>query len=266
MPTDLAPASQNQLKKWTRLLQGKFREEDGRFLAEGVKVVEELLQSDWPIEAIVVLPEKMPNWEKLSSIPNATLSSFPPVPLYQLSRADFKKLSQDKEPEGILAVVKSKDQPPLASLLKSPVGHILIAHEIANPQNLGALLRTARWFGFAGMILGSHSVDWTHPKAIRASMGAAFHLAIWSNVDLPTFLPEIKLKYRLIGSDVRAGDAPRPSTENAALLLGGESHGLPEHLLRLADEHWRIQGDAQAESLSLPQAAAIMMYEMSKKM
>lgn len=257
MPTDLAPASQNQLKKWTRLLQGKFRQEDGQFMAEGVKVVEELLQSDWALAAIVVLPEKMPYWEKLR---------FPDrIPVYQLSRSDFKKLSQDKEPEGILAIVNSKDQPPAASLLKSPVGHILVAFEIANPQNLGALLRTARWFGFQGIVLSRNCVDWTHPKAIRASMGAAFHLAIWSNVDLPTFLPEIKATYRLIGSDVRSGNAPHPSTKNAALLLGGESHGLPEHILRLADERWRIQGDAHAESLSLPQAAAIMMYEMSKK-
>jgi len=248
-------ASHNQLKKWAKLLQGKFRAEEGLFLAEGVKVVEELLKSDWPVEAILVLPEKTAFREKLD-LPRQ-------VPAYQLSPSDFKKLSQDKEPEGILAVVQMKQQFAAPSP-EQTAGHLLIAHEIANPQNLGALLRTARWFGFAGIVLGKNCVDWTHPKVIRTSMGAVFHLNIEPDVDLPVALPEIRKKYRVIGSDVRSGVAPRPMPA-AALLLGSESHGLPESLLQLTDERWRIPGDAGAESLSLPQAAAIMMYEMSKK-
>ncbi len=59
MQSDFPRASQNQLKKWARLADAKFRREDGLFLAEGVKVVEELLKSDWQVEAILVLPEKI---------------------------------------------------------------------------------------------------------------------------------------------------------------------------------------------------------------
>lgn len=187
------------------------------------------------------------------------------IPIYQISLAEFKKLSQDKEPEGIMAVVQAKARPDEAALLKSDAGRLLIAHEISNPQNLGALLRTARWFGFAGILLGTHSVDWMHPKVLRASMGAVFHLNIYPDVHLPEFLSSLRKTHRIIGSDVREGVAPRPVAENAALLLGSESHGLPENLIKLADERWRIPGDDSTESLSLPQAAAIMMYEMSKK-
>lgn len=259
MASDFAFASQNQIKRWTRLLFGKFRTEDGLFLAEGVKVVEELLNCDWQVETILVWPEKISHWEKIR-LPRK-------VPVCQLSHSEFKKLSQDKEPEGIMAVVKMKAQPDTASLLNFRNAHLLIAHEISNPQNLGALLRTARWFGFAGIVLGAHCVDWTHPKVIRASMGAAFHLTIWSDMDLPTVLPELKEKFKLIGSDVREGMPPHPTTASgAALLLGSESHGLPENLLNLTDERWRIPGNTETESLSLPQAAAIMMYEMTKKM
>ncbi len=72
------------------------------------------------------------------------------IPVYQLTRSEWKKLSQDKEPEGIIAIVKNKEQPSLSSLFKSAAGHILILHEINNPGNLGALMRSALWFGFAG--------------------------------------------------------------------------------------------------------------------
>ncbi|HLZ19915.1 MAG TPA: RNA methyltransferase [Smithellaceae bacterium] len=341
MESPFPEPSHNQLKKWTKLLQSKFRAEDRLLLAEGVKVVHELLKSDWLIEAILVLPEKISYWEKLLLMQNDKESSTgaanlpspsfprrressqnlsfmdttrlqdgvvmslrrnkvteaisyqtenkkiaaPPagarndkkaiapqflhdndasIPIYQISLAEFKKLSQDKEPEGIIAVVKLNEQPGISSLLESTSGHLLIAHEISNPQNLGALFRTARWFGFADIVLGMNCVDWTHPKVVRASMGAVFHLSIRPNVNLPVILPDVKKKYRLIGSDVRKGTAPHPVADKTALLLGSESHGLPENLIKLADESWRIPGDDSTESLSLPQAAAIMMYELSR--
>lgn len=257
---DFQRASQNQIKKWSRLTQAGFRREDGLFLAEGVKVVEELLKSDWPTEAILTLPEKMTSWEKLIS----SSAGLDPSALYQLSRSDFKKLSQDKEPEGLMAVVKIKDPLPVMPPSSSIEGHLLIGHEIANPQNLGALVRTARWFGFSGIALGSHCVDWTHPKAIRSSMGAVFHMRIWTDLDLSRLLPEIRKDFALIGSDVRRGVAPHHPAGKAALLLGSESHGLPDSLLAFAAERWHIPGDKRSESLSLPQAAAIMMYEIAK--
>jgi TrmH family RNA methyltransferase len=257
MTSGFPAASQNQLKRWARLTQAKFRLEDGLFLAEGVKVVDELLKSPWQAEALLVLREKNPFRDKIIPLRS--------IPVYELLPAEFKKLSQDKEPEGIAAVVKMKEPPSLASFLKSTAAHLLIGHEISNPQNLGALLRTARWFGFSGMILGTHCVDWTNPKVIRASMGAVFHLAILADMDLPVLLGAIQKDYTLIGSDVHSGIPPHPVPSKAALLLGSESHGLPDDLLQLADCRWRIPGDGGAESLSLPQAAAIMMYEMRRQ-
>ncbi|MFO7569378.1 MAG: TrmH family RNA methyltransferase, partial [Smithellaceae bacterium] len=204
MQTAFATASQNQLKQWARLTYAKFRLEDALFLAEGVKVVEELFKSDWRPEALLVLPEKAAFWEKLIA------KAIDSVPVYGLTRAEWKKLSQDKEPEGILAVVQRKSPPSPASLLQSGTGHLLICHEIANPQNLGALARTARWFGFSSILLSPNSVESTNPKVIRASMGSIFHLDVLPDVDLQTLLPEIAKSHVLIGSDVREGVSPHP--------------------------------------------------------
>jgi RNA methyltransferase, TrmH family len=259
MMTEFLNISQAQLKKWAKLNDAKARREEKLFLAEGVKVVEELLTSGWQIKALLIMPEKIKYWEGLA------LPAAKDIPVYQLNRSQWQKLGQDKEPEGIMAVAGMKSSPDFSSWLAITSGNILILHEINNPLNLGALIRSARWFGFDGIILSVNSVDYTNPKAVRASMGSIFHLTIISDIDLSAALPEIKNLFFLIGSDVRKGLSPHPVQKRTALLLGNESHGVPEAILRMADEKWSISGSGQADSLSLPQAAAIMMYECVKK-
>ena len=259
MQAQFPNASQAQLKKWARLDDSKFRHAEGIFIAEGVKVAEELLSSDWQTEAILVLPEKIKYWERLF---NKTESN---IPVYSITGSQWKKLSQDKEPEGIMAVVQIKPEPDLTSCLSACPENALILHEINNPGNVGALMRSALWFGFTNIILSTNSADYTSPKTVRASMGSLFHLTIASNVNLITALPQIKNTHYLVGSDVREGLHPHPLPQKTALLLGNESHGLPEQLLALTDERWCIPGNSRADSLSLPQAATIMMYECVKK-
>ncbi|MDI6722730.1 MAG: TrmH family RNA methyltransferase, partial [Candidatus Aenigmarchaeota archaeon] len=186
------------------------------------------------------------------------------IPVYRLTRAQWEKIGQDREPEGIMAVVAKLEAPKLSGWLAKVAGNILILHEINNPLNLGALARSAQWFGFSGIILSAGSVDYTNPKAVRASMGSLFHLTIIPDVDLAGALPDIKKRFFLIGSDVREGKAPHTVQKKTALLLGNESHGLPENILAMADEKWSIPGSGKADSLSLPQAAAIMMYECTR--
>jgi len=251
--------SQAQLKKWARLNDAKARREEGIFLAEGVKVVEELLASDWEINALLIMPDKIKYWEKLP------VEAGKKFPVYELSRSQWQKIGQDREPEGIMAVVRIKESAPLFSAISNTSGNFLILHEINNPRNLGALMRSAHWFGFTGIIISTNSADYTNPKAVRASMGSLFHLTIVPEVDLSTALPEIKKSFLLIGSHIRKGLLPHAAQKRTALLLGNESHGLPEELLKETDEQWSIPGSGKADSLSLPQAAAIMMYECVKK-
>ncbi len=257
MQTEFLTPSQIQLKKWARLDDRKIRQEEDIFLAEGVKVVEELLKSDWQIKALLVIPEKLKYWEKLAFSVD--------IPIYRLNRSQWEKIGQDREPEGIMALVAIKTILDFSSWMTSAPGNILILHEINNPLNLGALARSAQWFGFDGIILSTNSVDYTNPKAVRASMGSIFHLTLVPEIDLSVALPEIKKNFFLIGSDVHKGALPHPVKQKTALILGNESHGLPESILKMADEKWNIPGRGKEDSLSLPQAAAIMMYECTKK-
>lgn len=259
MENNLSVPSQAQIKKWTRLADGKFRREEGLFTAEGVKVVAELLSSRRQTKAILLLPEKRRYWEKIIAKAPAE------IPRYELTRAQWQKISQDKEPEGIMALVAMTQEPFEVDYSTLASGNTLILHEISNPGNLGALLRSALWFDFANIILSTGSVEYTHPKVVRTSMGSLFHLNIIADVPLKKALPAIRKSCYLIGSDVRRGVAPHALPKNVALLLGSESHGLPDDLLDMVDELWCIPGSGKVDSLSLPQAAAVLMYECVKK-
>ncbi|MCX5835498.1 MAG: RNA methyltransferase [Deltaproteobacteria bacterium] len=250
----------SQLKLWEKLGQVKYRHQEGLFLAEGFKVVRELLQSDWETSAMLVVDKKAADWNDfLCSIPEG-------IDVYELTETEWVKLSQDKAPEGIMALVAIPRSCDVAALpaLDDP-GHLLLLYRINNPNNLGAVIRTAHWFGIRKILLSIGSADFTNSKVVRSAMGSLFHMAIIPDVDFAETLPEIKKRYFLVGSDDRKGVIPHACMKKAALLLGSESHGLPDNLLQMTDELWHIPGAEGADSLSLPQAAAIMMYECAKQ-
>jgi TrmH family RNA methyltransferase len=246
-----------QLKRWAKLTAARHRQKEGLFLAEGGKVVDELLRSGRPLDALLVLRERAERWEALLERTPAGAG------VYQLSAREWSGLSQDKAPEGVMAVAVAPAPVDPECLLEGQ-GPLLLLNQVNNPNNLGALLRTADWFGFRTVLIGAGSVEALHPKVVRTSMGSLFHLTLIEGVDLGSLLPVLRDRFRVVGSDAGEGIHPHPCPAGTALLLGSESHGLSGELLAMTHERWRIPGGGDAESLSLPQAAAVMMYECVK--
>ena len=268
--------SKSELGRWQKLAMSKYRRREGLFLAEGRKVLEELWKTHWQIEALLVMAgkddiysqflEPRPGYQdngKATPVVG-TVESSGMVKRYILSEKEWGKLSQDQAPEGVMAIVKVPVPGNWQARLQETPGHVLLVDGINNPNNLGAIMRTAHWFGFAMAFLSTGAVDWTHPKVVRTSMGSLFHLEIFDNLNFLEILPVVRTTHLLIGSDVRHGVAPHQQKERTALLLGSESHGVSDEFLEIIDEQWHILGASSAESLSLPQAAAIMMYELTK--
>jgi len=251
--------TRQQLISWSKLNISKYRHEEGLFLAEGLKVVQELLKSTYDTIALLTLEEKKKHLESfLSTLPDH-------IEIYSLKKSEWKRLSQDREPEGIMALIRVPRFENFLSVLEQGNDHLLLLYQVNNPNNLGAIMRTAHWFGIKTIIVSANSVDFTNPKVVRSSMGSLFHLTIIPEVDFAKVLPEFKEHYFLVGSVAQNGTAPHSRTRKTALLLGSESHGLPEKLISLTDEQWCVPGTGGAESLSLPHAATIMMYEMIRK-
>jgi TrmH family RNA methyltransferase len=256
MSEQMARPLKSQLKRWEKLTREKHRRRERLFLAEGGKVVAELLRSGRPLEALLVREEKAGLWAAL-------LAGAPgEIGIYRLTAREWEALSQDESPEGVMAVAAAPPSVDPARLPEGP-GPLLLLHGVNNPNNLGAILRTADWFGFRTVLTSAGSCEATNPKVVRTSMGGLFHLTLVEEVDFERLLPRLRGRFRVVGSEVREGVAPHPCGAGTALLMGSESHGLPASLLALTDERWRIGGGG-AESLSLPQAAAILMYECTR--
>ncbi len=254
----MARPSGSQLKRWGKLAMEKHRRQAGLFLAEGGKVVGELIRSGRPAEALLVSRGGAEKYgDLLAKAPSG-------IPVFQLTDREWAALSQDPSPEGLMAVAAMPPFVDPIDRLSTETGPLLLLYRVNNPNNLGALLRTAHWFGFRTVFVSEGSCDATNPKAVRASMGSLFHLTMMEKIDFTVLLSSIRQRFRVVGSDVRKGVPPHPCGPETALLMGSESHGLPEELLKQTDERWRIPGAGGAESLSLPQAAAILMYECTR--
>ena len=259
MPGGIEKPTAAQIKGWGKLTMEKYRRQAGLFLAEGGKVVGELLRADRPVEAILVSADATGRQEEiLARVPAG-------IPIFRLTSREWAVLSQDPAPEGVMAVAAAPEPADLPPALSTENGPLLLLHQVNNPNNLGALLRTAHWFGFRTVLLSEGSCEATNPKVIRTSMGSLFHLTVIGGCDFDRLLAELRGRFRIVGSDVRAGVSPHPCGPATALLLGSESHGLPDGFLAQTDERWRIPGAGGVESLSLPQAAAILMYECVRK-
>ena len=252
--------SENQLRAWNKLTQAKYRLQSGLLLVEGIKVVDELLKSKAQVYSILVSKMKLAAHEQLLS------RFFQDIPIYELNNYQWKSISQDKESEGIIVIAKRDALTSLSEIInKEENNRLLLLYRISNPNNLGAIMRSALWFGFNGIISSKASVDATNTKVIRTSMGALFHLNILENVDMAEAVKQIKNDYIVIAATPKGGVVPNAcGGRKVAILLGSETHGLPEQMCSLAQEHWCINGSDKIDSLSLPQAATILMYECAK--
>jgi RNA methyltransferase, TrmH family len=143
---------------------------------------------------------------------------------------------------------------------------LLILDGIGNPHNLGAIARSAAFFGLARIVLADHP-DQALPSdaAYRVAEGGLEHVALF-RARLPAALPALRHAYRIVGTSL-AGDSVRlnPSGDRpVALILGNEKTGLDPAMIALCDEVVRIPGSGHVQSLNVASAAAILIYLLTR--
>jgi TrmH family RNA methyltransferase len=157
----------------------------------------------------------------------------------------------------VVGVVRANDLPPLGR--ETPAADVgLQLHGVSDPGNLGTLLRTAHGFGPAHVALAEGCADPLSPRAVRASMGALYHVPVIILSEAPP-LAVIALDAR--GERTLAALEPRAPV---AFALGGERTGLPAEVAAAADEVARIPLAEGAESLNVAIAGALALYELRR--
>jgi len=249
--------SRTKVADLRKLLQKKYRTERGRFLVEGIRSVEEVLESDWPVEVVV-----MTEYLAADHPPLVQRIRSRRVPLYSVSRQDLERISDTTHSQGILAVVEQKSLPTnfLEGLV--PGSMVVVADEVSEPGNLGTVIRTCDWFGASAVVVSEGSAEVFNPKVVRSTMGSLFHVpVVWDAHTQNTLDMLRRRKYRVYAtSSAKGTDIQQTAwSDRSVLVFGNEAHGLSSATSHYADEFVRIPRFGRAESLNVGIACGIAL-------
>ncbi len=249
-----------------QLTVAKYRRARGLFLAEGPQAVREALIAGVVLELFVE-----EGWvDRPRDV--VTASHAAGVAPHVVDAAGFAGLVSAQTPQGVVAVCRWDPATFDDVTGVAGPGQLVLAHEMSDPGNAGALIRVADAAGAIGVALSARSVDPTNPKCVRATAGSLFHLPVveaGQTLDAITALRAAG--YRTLAADVTPESTDLFVAEREGVLagrigwvLGNEAHGLPAEVLRAVDHVVRIPLLGRAESLNLATAAAVCLYAKAR--
>ena len=246
-----------QVKRLLRLAtSSRERRESGMTILDGAHLVEAYGKSGGTSEVVAAS-------ESAYADPHlrALFDQTPARTRLVLANELITRISQVMTSSGILAVMRTPVQQPLADL----IGSCLMIEGIQDPGNLGSILRSAAASGVRQVFLSPGSVFAWAPKVVRAGQGAHFLLSIHENVAFGDIRPRIRAKIVATEPRARVSIFEADLSGPIAWLLGNEGAGLSAQAAAMATERIRIPMPGQAESLNVAAAAAICLFEQMRQ-
>jgi TrmH family RNA methyltransferase len=238
--------SKNQIKLITSLQQKKFRQLHKLFIAEGVKVIQELLDSNFVLEHLFVTESIFEN------IKNDSKSL--------ISEAELKKISCLATPNNCLALFQIPEPE-----LMAPSGLIVALDAVRDPGNLGTIIRLCDWYGIEQLWCNEQTVDLYNPKVVQATMGSLARVKV-RYLDLEKQISETKLP--VFGTFMDGENIYQKQLPNeGVLILGNEANGISSAIENLVTSRLAIPrfGKIQkTESLNVATATAIFLSEFKR--
>lgn len=263
----LSKAKLQYLKSFS---QKKNREREGVFLVEGWRSVEEAEEALKKLEILIYTREAKREDRYSSLFSSVSKSSREQI---EVSSREFGQIADTVAAQGIAAVVRKiprDTETEIQKLLKRESGFVVSLDQIADPGNLGAIVRTTDWFGIDALLLSRGCVELYNPKVVRSTVGSIFHVPI-VDCSTPASSFESALRklraggFRLFGAsvsgetDLRTLQWPKKSL----LVIGSEARGISAEVSNILDEHIAIPKFGNAESLNAGVAAGIFLFHAS---
>jgi RNA methyltransferase, TrmH family len=240
--------SKNQIKLITSLQQKKYRISNQLFFAEGVKVIQELLQSNFELEHLYTTQF---DFEEVSGSKKSLIHE-----------NDLKKISALATPNSCLAVFKIPEE---KAIINS--GLIIALDDVRDPGNLGTILRLCDWFGIEQVVCSKETVDIYNPKVVQATMGSITRVNV-AYVDLCEYILATKLPVFgtfMDGENIYKNNLP----QEAVIVMGNEANGISKAIEEIAKNRLSIPrfGDLQkTESLNVATATGIILSEFKRNL
>jgi TrmH family RNA methyltransferase len=238
--------SKSQLKLITSLRQKKYRTKEKLFIAEGVKVVNEFLNSDMKTHKIFCTTDFSHSLSKSE--------------IQLISEVELKKISLLKTPNQVLGLFQIPEEKEITAK-----GLTLVLDSISDPGNLGTIIRLCDWYGIKQVICSKTTVDSYNSKVVMSTMGSLKRVNL-IYTDLKAYLDSTELPVyaaMMIGENVYKTKLPN----EAILVMGNEANGISKEILDLITNQITIPrfGELQeTESLNVATATAILLSEFKR--
>jgi len=237
--------TKSELKYIQSLSDKKVRLETGCFIAEGVKLVGEMIAAGYPLKAVYALD----SWDS----PDASIE------VTRIEAFELEKMSMLQTPNQVLAVAMM----PQKEVALDLAGQLtLVLDGIQDPGNMGTIIRTADWFGIRQIVASEDTVDVYNPKVIGATMGSFMRVSV-TYKNLQEWMPTVKLPVYgalLEGENIFTTNA----VKEGLLVIGSEGKGIRENILDLITHPVTIPKIGGAESLNAGIAAGVIVAQLTR--
>ena len=238
--------TKNQVKYIQSLGQKKWRDSEQVFVAEGPKLVKELLLAE---NCKIIQLYALKEWLD---------SSKADAPTIEVSVDELQKISQLSTPNQVLAIAK-KVKWENEAITKGNIS--LALDEIQDPGNMGTIIRLADWFGIKNIFCSMNCADVYNPKVVQASMGSITRVRM-EYTDLPLLL-EKNNELRIYATTLNGRDITKIEKFNEGIIvIGNESKGISDEILALANVRLTIPRKGKAESLNAAVATGIILSHL----
>ncbi len=248
--------SKNKIKFFNSLKLRKFRIKHNLFLAEGEKLVFNLLQSEIKPKFILTTSKEL--------IPADKYYNFE---IFEVNNSDINKISQLKTPPSIIGIFEIPDYKINFAEIENSLS--IFCDDIQNPGNLGTIIRTADWFGIETVFCSENTVDVYNSKTIQATMGSIASVKI-HYINKPYFFSFLNKKIPVYGTLLEGENIYTANlSKNGIIIIGNEGNGISEDIKSYITNRLFIPDfntkNKSAESLNVSVAAAIVCSEFKRR-
>ena len=249
--------TKKELKFIKSLYLKKNRDSEKYFIIEGKRSVEEAFQHSKNIEVVVITHEFL---DKNSSFINQ-LNKLN-IHCETISSKEMDQISDVETSQGVIAKVRYFDYN-IGELIESNISksNIAILDSISDPGNMGAIIRTASWFGITAIISINNCVSIYNTKLLRSTMGAVFHIPIIETENVEFIFDKLKQNdYKIFVADLEGCSYKEVIyPDKKAIIFGNEAHGISSNIKNYIDTKITILKKGEGESLNVSVSAGIII-------
>ena len=241
----------------------KFRDQQGAFLAEGLKLVIDALDLGWTIKTLVYSKAGKGN-SLVEPVAARTIAKGGDV--LEVSEKVIAAITRRDNPQMVVGVFEQQMQS--LSAIKPQGNQVYVALDrVRDPGNLGTIIRTADAAGAKGVILIGDTTDPFSLETIRATMGSVFAMPVIRATEAEFLSWRKGFSGLVVGTHLKGAVDYRTipyANKPVVLLMGNEQQGLPDQLASSCDKLARIPQEGRADSLNLAIATGVMLFEIRR--